>query len=141
MITHEGEEAFMQMLFQGDNTIVAAGANFYLGVCNQTPIKTDTLSDISSEPSSAGGYARQALVRNSTDFPTLGQVDAETRILSILATFAASGADFSAPFTRLFLTDAASGSVGTLFCYSGAYSAAIQLLDGQSKDVQFEFYP
>ena len=140
MITTEGEEAFLKMLFQ-DVTVVAGGANFYLGVCNQTPVKSDTLADISTEPSAAGGYARIALTRNATDFPTVGQVDGESRILSILKTFTATGADFSTSFTRLFLTDAASGSVGTLFAYSGAYSSAIQLLNGQSQDFQFEFYP
>jgi len=141
MITTEGEEALLKMLFQGDNTIVAAGANFYIGVCNQTPDKGDTLADITTEPSSAGGYARIALARNSTDFPTLGQIDGETRILSILKTFSAVGADFSTGFTRLFLTDAASGSTGTLFAYSGPYSSAISLLNGQTQDFQFEFYP
>lgn len=141
MIVTEGEEAFLKMLFQGDNTIVASGGNFYLGACNQTPAKSDTLASITTEPTSAGGYARLPLVRNSTDFPTIGQVDGESRILSILATFSAVGADFSGPFSRLFLTNVVSGSSGILLAYSGAYSSAIQLLNGQSQDLQFEFYP
>jgi len=140
MLTFEGEEALLKMIFHGDETIVATGANFYLGACNQTPAKTDTLANISSEPSSQGGYARLPLARNILEFPTLGQIDAETRILSIVATFSAVGADFSSPFTRLFLTNVASGSAGILLAYSGAYSSAIQLLNGQSKDVQYAFF-
>lgn len=141
MITYEGEESFAKMIFHGDVIDVPLGANFYIGVCKQTPAKTDTLSDISTEPSAAGGYARIALPRNAVTWPTIGQVSLETRIQSILKTFSAVGADFSDPFTRLFLTNAASGTIGILFCYSGPYSGNISLLDGQTQDFKFEFYP
>ena len=143
MIVTEGEEALLKMLFQGDNTIVAAGGNWYLGLCEQTPAKGDDLTSITTEPTSAGGYARIAIARNTTDFPTanIGQISGETRILSILKTFSAVGADFSRTFDRAFLCNVASGTAGILFCYSGQYSSPIQLLNGQSQDIQFEFYP
>jgi len=134
MIVTEGEEALLKMLFQGDNTIVAAGGNWYLGLCEQTPTKADDLTSITTEPTSAGGYARIAIARNTTDFPTanIGQVSGETRILSVLKTFSAVGADFSRTFDRAFLCNVAS---------SGQYSSPIQLLNGESQDIQFEFYP
>lgn len=141
MLTYEGEDAFLKMLFQGDNTIVPAAGNFYLGLCNQTPTKNDTLTSIVSEPSSAGGYARQPISRDTTGFPTISILSGESRIISLVINFAASGADFSSSFTRAFLTDAASGSAGTLFGYSGAYSSPVLLLDGQNRNVKFEFYP
>lgn len=143
MIVTEGEEALLKMLFQDDQTIVAGGGNWYLGLCEQTPAKGDTLASITTEPTSTGGYARIAIARDSTDFPTanIGQVSGETRILSLLKTFTAVGADFSRTFDRAFLCNVASGTAGILIAYTGQYSSAIQLLNGQSQDVQFEFYP
>lgn len=141
MIPYEGEEALLKMLFQGDDTIVAAGGNFYLGLCNQTPSKNDNLIDITTEPSVANGYARKPIVRSAVGFPTIEQVNNETRILSLVVTFTASGGDFSSSFTRAFLTDAASGSTGVILAYSGAYDTPILLTDGQSQQMRFEFYP
>ena len=141
MITTEGEENFLKMLFQGDNTIVAAGANFYLGLCNQTPDKADTLSDISTEPLVANGYARIPISRDITGFPVIEQVNGESRIVSLVLNFAASGGDFSASFTRAFLCNVSSGSAGILFAYTGAYASPILLADGQNQQIKFEFYP
>jgi len=144
MLTYEGEESLAKILWQGDNTIVPAGGNFYVGLCNQVPSKSDLLTDITTESTAGvGGYARIAIARNTTDFPDPAswQVDGETRILSIIKTFTASGADFSAPFTRLFLCNVASGTSGVLFGYTGDYSSAIQLVNGQSQNIFFEFYP
>lgn len=141
MLTTEGEEALLAMLFQGDTTPVDAGANFYLGLCNQTPDKADTLADISTEPTVANGYARKAISRDVTGFPIIEQVNGESRIVSLVLTFTAAGGDFDASFTRAFLTDASSGSSGTLIGYSGAYATPVLLSDGQSQQIKFEFYP
>lgn len=143
MIVTEGEEALLKMIFQDDDTIVAGGGNWYLGLCEQVPVKGDTLSDITTEPTSQGGYARIAIARNSTDFPTanIGQVGGETRILSLVKTFSAVGDDFSRTFDRAFICNVASGSAGILIAYTGQYSSPILLLDGNTQDVQFEFYP
>jgi len=142
MITTEGEEALLEALFQGvDTNFAAAGGNLYLGLCNQTPDKADTMLDISTEPTVANGYAREAIARNITGFPTIEQVNGESRIVSLVLTFAASGGAFSTSFTRAFLTTSASGSTGTLLAYSGAYATPILLADGQSQQIKFEFYP
>ncbi len=139
MIVSEGQEAFAKMLMQGDNTIVAAGGNFYLGACGATIDQADTLSDIAGEPTSAGGYARQAIERNTTGFPTVSQVNGIYRALSKSVTFSASGADFSTAFRRFFLTTAASGTTGTLFSYSGVFPS-LQINDGQSQNATWELY-
>jgi len=141
MITSAGEQQLLKMLFQGDNTIVAAGANFYLGLCNQTPAKTDTMADISTEPTVANGYARKAIVRSAVGFPVIEEVNGETRIVSLVISFTAAGGDFDASFTRAFLCTDASGLGGTLFAYSGAYGSVITLLDGETRQIKFEFYP
>ena len=141
MIPYAGEEALLKMLFQGDNTIVAAGANFYLGLCNQTPDKDDLMADIATEPTVTNGYARAAISRNVTGFPTIEQINTETRIISLVLSFTASGGDFSSSFTRAFLCTDASGLGGTLLAYSGAYASPILITDGQTQDLRFEFYP
>ena len=141
MLTFEGEETLLRMIFQGDNLTVPPGSNFFLGACKQLPQKVDTLLSINTEPSAAGGYARIPLNRAILDFPTIGQTDGETRILSSVKTFSAVGGDFSLPFNRLFICNVASGTAGILIGYSGSYSSDITLLNGQTQDIQFEFYP
>ena len=103
MLTQEGGQAFGEILVQGDNVIVPAAGDFFVGVCDQIPVSDDTLASITSEPSSAGGYARQPLSRDATGWPTIDVVNGEVRWLSAAMIFAASGADFSTGFTRLFL--------------------------------------
>lgn len=141
MLTQEGAEDFGAILVQGDNIIVPAAGDFFVGVCDQIPAYGDTLTEITTEPTSAGGYARLALTRDATGWPTIDQVNGETRWLSKVLAFAASGADYSTAFTRLFLCNVASGSSGRLFAFSGAYASDILVLDGQTKNVRFELYP
>ncbi len=141
MLVQEGAEEFGKILVQGDNIIVPSAGNFYVGVCDQTPDFADTLTDISTEPTSAGGYARLPVTRDATGWPTIDVVNGEVRWLSKNLTFAASGADYSRAFTRLFLCNVASCTAGKLFCISGAYSSDMLLLDGQNKIVRFELYP
>lgn len=139
-ITTEGKTAFLKMLLRDDATYVAAGGNFYIGLCDQVPALADTLADLSSEPSAAGGYARAAITRDSSGWPTLEAALEDMVLRSAVITFTASGADFDMPFSRLFMCDVASGTSGTLFSYSGALTTPITILDGESKDVQYELY-
>lgn len=45
-------------------------SNFYVRLYNDTPIETDSLSDLTGE-ASGNGYSAQALNLDETDFPTL----------------------------------------------------------------------
>jgi hypothetical protein len=139
-IVDEGENDFLQMIFQGNNTILAAGANFYVGLMGAVFSETTTLATVSGEPSGAGGYARQAIARNAGDWPTIGDVNGVKRILSKVVTFTATGADYSIAFSRMFLCNVSSGSAGRLFAVSGALPAPVSILNGQSKQMQYECY-
>lgn len=139
-IVDEGEEAFLKMLMQGDVGDVALGGNFYVGLCADTPAETDVLTDIASEPSSAGGYARLALSRDATGFPTIDQVSGVFRAQSKVITFTASGVDFDTAIDRAFLCNVISGTSGVLFAYSGALPSALTVSDGDSLPVQYELY-
>lgn len=137
-IVDEGEEAFLKMLMQGDNTIVAAGGNFYLGLCPTTPAEAHDLTSL-SEPA-AGGYARQSVARNTTGFPTVDQVGGMFRAVSALVTFTATGADYDIAIDRAFLCNVSTGTAGILFAYSGALATPITLLDGETLPMQYELY-
>ena len=140
MITDEGEEAFLKMLMQGDATIVAAGGNFYVGLSSDTPVETITLGDLAAEPSSANGYARQAVTRDATGFPTITQVNGVYCVTSALISFTPSGGDFDTDIDRMFLCDAATGTSGTLFAFSGALPAPITVTEAAPFSAQYRLY-
>ena len=140
MIVDEGEEAFLKMLAQGNTGDVAAGANYYVGLCSDTPVETDGLTEVATEPDSSGGYARIALSRDAVGFPTIDQVSGVFRAQSKTITFAASSADFSVSIDRAFLCNVASGTSGILFAYSGALPSVLLVTDGNTLPIQYELY-
>lgn len=139
LITDEGEEEFLKMLMQNVSA-VAGGADFYIGMLDETPVENLTLSAITTEPTAAGGYSRKAVTRDNTDWPTIATINGHKCITSVAVTFAASGADFSRTFSRLFLCSVASGTAGKLYSVSGPLVSPLLLLDGQSRQVQYRLY-
>lgn len=135
-----GEDAFLKMLLRDDQTFVAGGANFFVGLCDQAPQETDLLSDISTEPTVTNGYARFPVPRDGTGWPTLVDINGTKGLRSLLVSYTAAGGPFSTQFTRAFLCDVVSGTVGTLFAYSGALSTGILLQDTETFDMNFEFF-
>lgn len=140
LITDEGEESFLKQIMQADVIDVSAGGNWFLGLCEETPGETDTLTTITTEPTSAGGYARQPFARNTTGVPTVEQVDAAYRAVSLTLTFTASGADFSRSIQRAFLCNIVSGTAGILYSYSGLLPNALTILNGASLTVKYELF-
>lgn len=139
-IPNEGEDEYLKMIMRADVSAVASGGNFYMGLCDQAPLETDQLADITTEPTiGVGSYARQIITRDATGWPTLDRVEGVGVIRSTVETFAASGADFSAQISRAFLANVASGA-GLLFSYSGALTTPITVVDGSSINVQYELF-
>lgn len=141
MLTSTGKEIFGQMVAQGDSSIIAPGANFYIGACKQIPDVGDTLVSITTEPNFVNNYSRVAIPRNVVGFPTVDTVNGAVRILSQSLAFLAVGGDFDKLFDRLFVCDVPTGFVGNLIGYSGAYSMDILVQDGVAFDFKFELYP
>lgn len=139
-IPQEGEAALLKMMFRGDDTIVADGGNFYLGLKDAAYASNLTLASLTGEPSGAGGYARQPLVRNNANWPNLLLVNGVYRIGSISVNFTATGADYSTAFSRLFLCSVVSGSAGILLSVSGALSVPTLIQNGVTLPVQYELY-
>lgn len=128
-IPQEGQKVFLEALFQAVFTDLPA--SLYIGVCNQVPENTTTLADIDTEPTiGVGNYAREVVTRNGTDWPLIQLVNGYYMCRTRLLSYTASGADWDAPFTRLFLTNVATGFVGKLLSMSGALTQEISLLDG-----------
>ena len=141
-VTDEGEQAYLKMLFR-DDTEVAGGADFYVGLCNQTPNETDVLTDISTEPDDSAygfGYAREPISRDLAGWPTLTTVNGHTVMRSETIEFTAYGGDFSEAFTRAFMTSASTGTSGVLYSYSGALVEELLIENGDTFSMQYEVY-
>ena len=138
-IVDEGADSLLKMALQGDNVILPAGNDWYIGLCNQAPTRADTLASITSEPTVTNGYARQTAPRSAVGFPTLFSANGKWGIRSTLETFTASGGDFSAAFTRAFLATSVDGT-GKLIAYSGALLQETLLTDGNSFPMYFDLY-
>lgn len=139
-VLDEGEESFLKMIVQASVADVAAGGNFYVGMCGLTFAESTTLATLVGEPTVTNGYARKAVTRNATDWPTVDLVGGVRRAATGILTFTASGGNFSVGFSRLFLCNVASGSAGKLFSVSGALPSPIIVTPTTPLPVTYELY-
>jgi len=84
-----GAQRMLRMIARADVTDITAGGNWYVGLCDQVPVINDELSDVTSELTSAGGYARKAITRNAAGWPTEEYLNTIATILSTTVTFSA----------------------------------------------------
>lgn len=128
-LADEGEQNILDLYFRAQNT----PSGFYLRLFNDTPVETDTLSDLTGEPS-GNGYSAQALARNTTDFPTLALDSGDYKVTSKTVTFTASGGTIGAVTYAVLATT--SNNTGKLVAYV-ALSGSRTLLAGESLNVIF----
>lgn len=135
-----GITSALAMIFQASTSDIAAAGNWYVGLCRITtaPVITETLAGVANEPTSAGGYARQAATRDGTGWPTALTVNDVPLMRSKVLSFAASGADYDEAINRMFLTDQASGTSGILYSISGPLTVNRTVLDGETYQVYYE---
>lgn len=142
-IVLQGENAFLKMLLQGDNTIVPAGGNFYIGLCGLNFGDTNTvLADgLAGEPTNQGGYLRQIVTRDENGWPpaNLQQVNNLWKIATKVVNFTAVDADFSTAIRRAFLAST-TDNTGVLFAVGGALNADFLIQNGNSFPAQYELY-
>jgi hypothetical protein len=116
---------FLKMVYQGeDEAEVPTDGSFYVGLCSNNVTRADDLTDV-TEPTVTNGYARQALARNPTGWPTIDAVNEMGRAQSAVVTFLASGGAFSSAVSRMFLTTVGSGTSGILLSYSAAFPTSL----------------
>ena len=81
-----------------------ADLTWYMGLCASQPTDSIALSALVEPTVGVNGYQRDALALNSTNWPTIGNINGESYIESREVTFTASG-DYDESVNRLFLTD------------------------------------
>ena len=140
LITDEGEESFLKQIMQADVVDLAAGADWFLGLCEETPGETDVLTTITTEPTVTNGYARQGFSRDATGVPTVELINDAHRAVSLALTFTASGGPFSRTIQRAFLTNVSSGTGGILYSYSGLLPNPLTVIVGTPLVVKFELF-
>lgn len=143
LVVQEGEIAWAKMIAQGDDTIVAAGGNYFVGLSGNTAAVDPeaVLADITDEPTVANNYARKALARDGAGFgETVDLVNGQARIRSAEMTFSATPGNYDKAITRLFLCSVASGSSGTLFAFSAPLQVAIQITPSTPFVVRYELF-
>jgi hypothetical protein len=128
-LADKGEENMLDVYFRGGT----APASFEIGLFNDTPVDTDDVSDLTGEPST-NGYARQALARNSTDFPTLALDSGDYQVTSKEVTFSASGGSWG-PVTYACLIYV-NGATKKLIAYE-ALSQSRTLADGETLTITY----
>jgi hypothetical protein len=145
-IVYEGEQTFFKMLFQGDATFVAAGGNFYLGLCaanlnlQGTVDRTKVLSNLIGEPPISHGYARLPISRDTTGWPNANLVFQQGvwSILSKQVSLTAAGGNIG-PVNRMFLATTNDNS-GKLLSLSGQFTIPLTISSGQTNNFQYQMF-
>jgi len=133
LVTYNGGSRFLDIIFRG------AVPTFFLGLMDQTITKSNVLTDVTTEPTTAGGYARIPVARSSVGWPTLDFVNGIPRIVTALNTFTATGAPFSRAISRVFLATTVDNT-GYLLSVSAALSTPITLASGESLPFYYEVF-
>lgn len=141
-ISLEGAREFAKMMVRGDDSLIPAGGNFYLGITHVAPFYEMTLADIEEGEPTIGvnGYARQPVTRDSVGWPTLTEYGAEFGIRSIPVTFTASGVGFDKAVSRLFLTDQETGYDGIVFSLGAPTAAPFTVVPASPFTASYEFF-
>lgn len=131
-LADEGEESILESFFRGNASFTPA--IFYVRLCNDTIVETDTLASILNEPS-GNGYSTPSVERSTVGFPTKDTFGGNARITSKEVIFTASGGDIG-PVTNLYLATT-SNNTGKLIAFL-ALPLSRLILDGDSMIIQFE---
>jgi hypothetical protein len=129
-LADEGEQLFLNCTLRA----TSCPATFYMRLYNDTPAETDTLSDLTGEPST-NGYAAQEVTRDSSGWPTLALDSGDYQATSSTETFSASGGSWG-PVTYLVLATSSDGT-GKVVSYA-ALSTSRTLASGESLQVTYK---
>jgi hypothetical protein len=126
-LADEGESSMLDTYFRATNT----PSTFYIRLFNDTPTETDTLADLTGEPST-NGYAAIEITRDSTGFPTLALDSGDYQVVSKQVTFLATTGSFGPVIYAVLATT--SNNTGKLIAYV-ALSMSRTLAAGESLKV------
>lgn len=137
-ISNEGKLVLLQQSLQDNQSLIAAGGNYYIGLGSFTFSATAGLADI-TELAVANGYARKAVLRSAAGWPVTQQVQNAWAMTSAEVTFTASGGSIG-PFNRMFLCSGSSGTGGKLIAVSSALATPITLTATQAMPATYTLY-
>lgn len=117
----------------------APGASYYIGLADSTNpcsiTKADSTATAWTGEPSGSGYARVAVSKDSTGWPTSAASSNDWHIVSKTVTFTSSGT--IGPVNCAVLSDQSSGTAGDWHAWA-ALSAARTLASGESLDVSMD---
>lgn len=128
-LSDEGEYMFLDVVLRAGT----APSGFYLRLFNDTPVETDTLGNLTGEPT-ANGYAAQTVERSTTGWPTLALDSGDYRAVSSTEIFTASGGSWGPVIYCVLATS--TDSSGKLVSYV-ALSQSRTLATGESLQVTY----
>lgn len=127
-LTTFGRLEILRMAFAGNSrALTAAGANFWVGLCNANPSDSLTLETLAEPVIGINGYSRISVSRDGTGWPTDGYVGSEAFIQSKDLVFAATGAPFAITLTRLFICQSETATTGNVIALSAAMAAPLTI--------------
>lgn len=137
-IVQDGLPSLLAMMLQADNSIVAGGANFYMGLCTDTSV-LHSMATLIGEPS-GNGYSRQAVNRSASGWPLIEILNGNGHARTATVTFGCTGSNYNVSVSNIFLCSAAFGTGGKLFSFSASLPAPVQLTPGQTLPVAFDLF-
>lgn len=110
---------------EGVRTILAAALRdtvptFWVGLCSAVYQPDLAIEDITEPTIATNGYARLAVARDSTGWPSDGEVNGEVYFESLPLIWTPVGGPFDQPITRMFICGTETGLTGPVFCLSAA---------------------
>lgn len=127
----EGEQWMLDTFFRA----AVAPTTFAFALLTSAPAETATMATMAEV--TGGGYARVAVARNTTDWPTLALASGDYQVTSLQKTFGPlTGTNYSAAVTHLAVVTATTGTVGKLVA-AVALSTARTLVVGDSLNVTY----
>lgn len=96
-VTTFGAQTVLEMAIRN------ASADFYVGLCNAVFEPDLTVADIEEPTPGLNGYARIAVTRDNTGWPTIGELNGERFVQTDWLTWAAVGSPFDQAISRMFI--------------------------------------
>jgi hypothetical protein len=130
-LTTEGAKSILDTFFKDDTS---APTEFYIRLCNDSLVISDTLATIQNEPTSTFGYAAQLVERSSTGWPTEVLTSGSWQLTTKEVSFTASGGDIG-PINTVYIATTLDNT-GILVAFR-ALSLTRTILDGDTALVDY----
>lgn len=137
-LTATGAGWLLRSFFRGE---ALAPATYYMGLTNATyTFDSNTLASMAAGEPVGNGYARMALVKNTTDWTVQELGTNIMQALSKLVTFTCTTAPWTINWVRGFICDAAAGTAGNVIAVSGPAPAPRVVLVGAGPTLNYQYY-